>query len=256
MTVMIGLSLFGNVIGQTAGTLTFSVKTYAPYSSKRQNQHVLAIWIESASGEFVKTKSHFGPVADDDHLYQWTAKSGSSLVDATTGATVMNYDKPVTFTWNGTNVDGAVVADGVYKIFVEMGWGSSVSNEHSYSSFTFTKGTSSSYTTPAATANYSNVQITWTPTSTVSTPSVFEENLCTYPNPTDGIIILDFLSSVSNSELIVQDLTGKILFTEAVNIGFSGKRSIDLSSFSNGIYFLTVITGNKSYSYKVILNRN
>ena len=40
-------------------------------------------------------------------------------MDATTGPTLQNHGTR-TFTWNATNVSGALVPDGDYKIWIQM----------------------------------------------------------------------------------------------------------------------------------------
>lgn len=62
-----------------------------------------------------------------------------------------------------------------------------------------------------------------------------EDDLILYPNPTDGLLNINFSES-NNYQLTLFDLSGKILFNEKRN----NASTIDLSPFSKGIYFLKV----------------
>ncbi len=64
--------------------------------------------------------------------------------------------------------------------------------------------------------------------------------LIVYPNPNEGVFILEFeLHQVKSVEIKLQSVTGQLVFLEKLN-KFSGKyqKLIDLSSFAKGIYIL------------------
>ena len=155
---------------QTQGTLTWSFTPTSHTGFSGDARHVLAVWIETSTGTFVKTKiRNVGP-STNDHLPTWAAKagcasttnavgSGCNTTDATTGATLTSYATR-TGTWDGKNVNGAVngttVADGAYRLAVQQTWnhGSSATTTVYYN---FTKGTSPDHQTPAADANFSGI---------------------------------------------------------------------------------------------------
>ncbi len=72
--------------------------------------------------------------------------------------------------------------------------------------------------------------------SPLSVPEFEKQQINVYPNPSDGIFILEnnFLSETDNSFRIT-DITGKILFTGILG---GTQTQIDLSSLQSGIYFL------------------
>ena len=86
---------------QTLGflTFTFTPVTKAPCYSGSRN--VLAVWIQTGSFSFVKTKIRNAGGSTADHLPSWAANSGGSasncmsaacnVVDATTGATLASF---------------------------------------------------------------------------------------------------------------------------------------------------------------------
>ncbi len=89
------------VLGQgTAGTVNVSVKT-KPNGKSYSPNHVLAIWIEGGSGNFVKTLK---VNANDRQKYlsTWIAKSGENTTDALTGST-LNPHIAHDVSWNCTN---------------------------------------------------------------------------------------------------------------------------------------------------------
>jgi hypothetical protein len=64
--------------------------------------------------------------------------------------------------------------------------------------------------------------------------SLLQFNL--YPNPTNGIVIIDAPGLADNFQVIITDEIGKTLrINQSNNI-------IDLTSFEQGIYFITVVT--------------
>ena len=68
-----------------------------------------------------------------------------------------------------------------------------------------------------------------------------------YPNPSKGIIYFDGLNN--NSQITVTNILGEsLMFVENV-------KSIDLSNYVNGIYFVKIKSGNNVSTEKIILNK-
>lgn len=137
--------------------LTVSVTTstagggYAP-------RNVVAIWIENNAGQFVKTLTVYAQARASD-LTNWSSSSGGNKVDAVTGATQSNYGT-IYGVWNGTDVSGTVVADGTYKVCMELTDKGSTGN---FSAFPFTKGTAAVTLTPGNVSSFSSISIKWVP---------------------------------------------------------------------------------------------
>ena len=142
---------------KTAGTLTVSTLTSTAGGGYAPN-NVVAIWVESNSGTFVKSLLVYAATRKYD-LTNWTSNSSSNTTDAITGATQSSHAVR-TCTWNGTNTSGTVVGDGVYKVCMELTDKNGTGN---FSSFTFTKGTTASTQTPSNVSSFSNISIAWTP---------------------------------------------------------------------------------------------
>ena len=251
--VNVFLSSSTDIWVQTAGKLTFSCNTTAP-SGTWGNKHVLAVWIENAQSPsvFIKTKSKYGN--EDDHLTSWVPKSGKNVVDAVTGATLTSYGNQ-TVIWNGTNVNNVVVADGTYNVFIEMGWGQDKVAQHSVMSFSFTKSNTSVHLTPAGNSYYSAVSIDWVPTVTLIN-SVFNPDMVSvFPNPTKGIINLRFSDNLNFSRVYVENPVGVTVVQKKIAPQNNGEMDIDLSSYSNGMYFVKVMTSDNQFIYKVLVNK-
>lgn len=143
------------VSANTAGTLSISTSTstagggYSP-------RNVVAIWIKTSSGTFVKSLMVLAATRKYD-LSNWVSNSSQNTTNATTGATQSSYATR-TCTWNGTNTSGTVVANGDYKVCMEL-----CDGLLSYKEFTFTKGPTAVSLAPANAGSFSSISINWTP---------------------------------------------------------------------------------------------
>ncbi len=137
----------------TTGTLSVSVLTVAPgggYSPK----NVVAIWIETNAGVFVKSLLVYANARKVD-LTTWYPNSAGNVVNAVTGAT-QSSNTTRTCSWNGTDVNGAVVVDGTYLVCMNIADGKTA-----FASFPFVKSTAAVTLTPANVAGFSNISISW-----------------------------------------------------------------------------------------------
>jgi len=146
----------GTVPANTTGLIVSAVTSTAGGNYAPRN--VVAIWVENSSGTFVKSLTVYAAARRSD-LTKWTTASGGNTTDATTGATQSNFGT-VYGTWNGTNTSGAVVPDGTYKVCMELTDKNGTGN---FSSFSFTKGSTTSTLTPVNTSSFSSVTIKWMP---------------------------------------------------------------------------------------------
>ncbi len=259
-------SLSTSLVAQTTGTLTFHF-TEVSHGTATYNgnaQHVLAVWIQNAAGTFIKTKNRYVGSGTKDHLPTWAVNSGGTasnataaacnVADATTGATLASWTTK-TIVWDGKTGPSAtatVVPDGTYKITLQSTWdhgsGGTVT-----SSFTFVKGPAADHQTPATTANFSGMTLDWVPTpSGINDVVADNQEINVYPNPTNGMFNVDFQKA---SSIKVVNVLGAVIFEEKVEQASSGTKSIDLTNFANGIYFIYVYDGEKFTNRKLILNK-
>lgn len=143
---------------KTSGNLTVKLTT-STYKGEYSPQHVLAIWVESNGGTFVKSLK-VGAAERKQYLTNWLkATSSGNTTDAVTGATLRSHATH-NLTWDGTDTSGAIVGDGTYKVCVEY---TEDNRTGKYTTFTFAKGTSADSQSPAAASGVSDVLLTWTP---------------------------------------------------------------------------------------------
>ncbi|MEI8084715.1 MAG: DUF2271 domain-containing protein [Paludibacter sp.] len=134
-----------------SATTSSSGGQYAP-------KNVVAIWVTDNSDKFVKTLYVKAAVRVSD-LIKWRSVSSSNKTDAITGATRDGHGT-IYATWNGTDINKKVVADGTYKVWMEMTENSGAGPN---TSFTFVKGTANQTITPANGANFTNITSNWMP---------------------------------------------------------------------------------------------
>ena len=148
--------------GQTPGTVDFTVRTTGTGLSNYNPKNIMAIWVTTESGEYVKTLKRRANNRIQ-YLYKWNDDSNRDVTDAVTGATLSNHQTH-DVTWNCTDVNGTVVADGIYRIRVEMttrnGTGPFTPVDH----IEFTKGATEVHLTPGNETNFQDMQLDYTPT--------------------------------------------------------------------------------------------
>ena len=141
----------------TPGTVRFTVTTL-DNDKHFSPAHVLAIWVENGTENFVKTLQ-VQASRRKQYLYTWNAKSGGYNVDAITGPTLSDHGTH-TVTWNCKDTTGAVVKDGQYQIITEF------TSEHAQGPIqivTFTKGVNSIKLNPVKQSFFMDMNLVYTP---------------------------------------------------------------------------------------------
>lgn len=165
-------------LATSGGELNFTIRTvseggnYAP-------KHVLAIWVEYES-DFVKTRLLRGN-SRKQYLYTWKAASNYNVVDAITGATLTSHTTH-SVSWDCMDLDGNVVPDGDYTVWVEY------TEKHAQGplySLTFTKGPDAQSMTPADETYFKDIELDFTPFVSEFTTEATE--ICT----TEEVIFTD-----------------------------------------------------------------
>lgn len=77
-----------------------------------------------------------------------------------------------------------------------------------------------------------------------------QNNVQLYPNPIRNEVFLD-VKTANSAELVVADLTGKVVFKKALQ---KSKNRIDTSALPKGVYIFNVNSAKKASSIKVIKN--
>ncbi|MFM7007413.1 MAG: DUF2271 domain-containing protein [Flavobacteriales bacterium] len=252
------LLLGGFAFSQTQGTLTLTF-TQTPHTSYTGNKNVMAVWIQTSTGTFVKTRKRNAGGGTSDHLPIWAVNSGGNAnncmsgscntVGATTGATLNSFGS-VSVSWDGTDVSGNLVADGTYKITVESCWnhGNTAKASRSY---TFTKGPNADVQTPTDDANFTGISLAWNPSGAGVTETAKPLEVSISPNPsTTGNIEVNFNEATS---ITVYNMAGaEILVVPVLN---EQKKMLNLTAVPNGIYFVEVTNGKTTVKEKIVINK-
>jgi flagellar hook assembly protein FlgD len=247
--VLSGLLIPYLSFAQTAGTLSFTV-TPVEHSGNWGLKNVLAIWIQNSSDDFIRTEFRYWGGGTNDHLPNWKANSNENTTDATTGATLTSYTTK-TFTWDGTDLSGTVVPDGDYKVTIEECWSHGSSNVTK--SFTFTKNDTESHLTPDDDADFINVALDWVPLTTGIVTFENSNEFSVFPNPTHDKINIDFRGNTQACNIYIVNILGQEVYSEQENQAYSGVKSIDLTGFTKGIYFVKVEMNSKIQSTMIEL---
>lgn len=194
LVIFILASFSAVLMGQsTPGNVELSVTTISN-GAKYSPNHVLAIWVEDGSGNFVKTLK-LRANKRKEYLYSWNGVSSGNTTDATTGATLSSHGTH-SVTWNCTGTDGSVVADGSYRVKVEY------TSEHSQGPLTtieFTKSADAVSLSPADETYFTNMDMVFNPEAATGVrESLQTYQLNAYPVPAHDHLKIDLSLATGN----------------------------------------------------------
>ncbi len=137
--------------------------TTTPNGGQFAPRNIVAVWIESQAGTFVKTIGRYAATRKQ-HLVAWNLKAGTNDVDAVSGATRSNHTAPLTVTWNLRDKQNALVPDGTYTIRMELADdNSNAAGQNHQGTFTFVKGTAPQQQTGLTSGGFTGVSIDFQP---------------------------------------------------------------------------------------------
>lgn len=253
--IMVSFGVISNA--QTPGILTLQF-TQTPHSSYSGNRNVMAVWIQTSAGAFVKTCTRNVGTGTKDHLPTWASNSGGTASNALgsgcnvqgaiTGATYTSFSTR-TITWDGTDASGNYVADGTYKITVQSTWNHGGGGTATRT-YTFTKGTTNDNQTPVDDGNFTSISLDWIASGVgIEEVKLNTPEIRIFPNPSNsGQFNLEYAGA---SEYVVVDIAGNIVSEGKLET--NGIQVIDLSEQGAGNYFIQVSNGtNNSVSQMTI----
>ena len=90
--------------------------------------------------------------------------------------------------------------------------------------------------------------------SSSNTVAATEVQLTIYPNPTTGIVNIDF-SNAQSEQVIVQvlDVVGKEVYTQSLGAIQKGQTTVDLSTEPSGVYIVKATSGSSVTTQKLVL---
>ena len=89
----------------------------------------------------------------------------------------------------------------------------------------------------------------------VSTSEVLAKQIELFPNPATNVLNVGFNSLDGNTTMQLLDVQGKILIDGQIAQMSNGNTQLDVSTISNGVYFLKMIIENKVVTKKVVIQR-
>jgi hypothetical protein len=143
--------------------LTFQVTTVTQ-AGRYAPKNVGAIWVEDMAGKWIHTLEYWNSFANSGWLTRYSGASGPAYLpffstapaDVVTGATLPSH-KAHNGMWNLKDASGAAIADGAYKLVIEVTEYSGTGKSHEYP---FTVGAAATPPTVADDQYYTGAQLT------------------------------------------------------------------------------------------------
>ncbi len=200
-------------------------------------KHVLAVWIETETIEFVKTQLVYADVRKGD-LYTWNkAPVNGNEVDAITGATQLDH-KTYTISWNCLDLDGNTIPNGNYVLHIEM------NNKHSQGPLAeigFTINGNSFTLNPNDEDFFKNISLKYQPNYVSVNDIIEQENdiPIIYPNPANDYLNLEHSSDCNISFIEIFNIHGELVKSNRIE---NNKKIIRVKSLSDGVYIIRIQT--------------
>lgn len=108
--------------------------------------------------------------------------------------------------------------------------------------------TNNSTTSNCITTDVINVTVS----TTIDVESLAKKGISIYPNPTDGIIKLEFSNTIENTWIRIINVTGQVVYSEYLE-NLSGIKTLDLSELNKGVYIISIENKNTNITQKITL---
>jgi len=214
--------------GTTAGTVTYTITPTASSCAGTSTNVVITV---NPLPDVIATPS------------SQTINSGDA-----TGISLTGNVQGTTFAWTVTQsgVTGATA-----------GSGSSIAQTLTNSGTT--AGTATYTITPTAnncSGTSINVVITVTPVVTgIENNTLLTDNMIIYPNPVKNQLYINLSTEeATNAQLKLTNQIGQIIYTENIVNNGNYNKTLVVSSFPKGIYFLQIITKENSITKKIVID--
>ncbi len=241
---------------QTTGQMDFSVTTVdngAGFTPK----HVLAIWIEDESGNFVKTLELMANKRIQ-YLYTWNTSSGGNTTDAVTGATLADHRTEET-SWDCTDTSGNISPDGNYNVIIEY------TSEHAQgplATFSFNKSGDVISLQPTNETYFTSISVDYTPDATNINDFArsMKHSLKIYPNPFTDNLTVDFNARAEQEiKMSIYNTSMQLLHVIYEGRVSEGKNTVHWNGPSSdlppGNYYLVVENGKSIMARGIIKAR-
>ncbi|MES2379826.1 MAG: immunoglobulin-like domain-containing protein [Bacteroidota bacterium] len=85
--------------------------------------------------------------------------------------------------------------------------------------------------------------------------NVFETYFNMYPSPSKGMVYVEMKNNIAIQGIEVYTVTGQLVQKTEGNTFVQDKTSLDMSSQSNGLYFMRIVTEKGTYSKSFVINK-
>lgn len=83
---------------------------------------------------------------------------------------------------------------------------------------------------------------------------IVNQNLLIFPNPTKDLIQIQLDDETTTGIVSIFDLSGQLVFEKNYSNNHTIKLNLKNSGLHSGVYFISILTNNKAYRSKIILN--
>ena len=97
--------------------------------------------------------------------------------------------------------------------------------------------------------------VTQGPITVATTETTLAKQIDLFPNPVTDDLNINFNSLDGNTTMQLLNVQGKVVIDNQLAQMGNGNAQIDVSSISNGVYFLRMIIENKVVTKKVVIQR-
>lgn len=92
------------------------------------------------------------------------------------------------------------------------------------------------------------------PSTNVNENTDVEKRLQVFPNPSNGVAIIEGYCNSQNATVQVFNMYGERVYAEAIHQSGNFHKQLDLSNYANGIYFIKVNDDQLHYTKRIVLN--
>lgn len=89
-------------------------------------------------------------------------------------------------------------------------------------------------------------------TTAVANVAAGTQTVSVFPNPTTGKLLIQWDASAAKTATVnVTNIAGQVVYSTQLNINGAQRSEINLSTLSDGLYFMNILSGDMNYTQKV-----
>lgn len=172
-----------------------------------------------------------------------------------------NFASPVTAPTSGGFFASVVLPTGATDTAVVFNSGNSNGFNRAYEKWTGVPAAQSWYQVRTAWGNTRNYNAAILPIMSCGTPSgikqtEFNTSIMLYPNPSNGeLSLITTFTTNQNVEVSIHNVMGQLMGSSQFENVTNQVFNLDLSNYTNGVYFVTVNNGSEKVVKRIVLNK-